>query len=256
MGQGPRIDLNADVGESFGPWPMGDDSQLLRLVTSANVACGFHAGDPAVMDRTVGLVAEAGLALGAHPGYPDLRGFGRRAMTANPAEVEADVLYQVAALAGFARAHGVALSHVKPHGALYNQAAAEPPLARAVARAVARYSPELRLVGLAGSGAMREAAAEAGLRFVAEAFPDRRYEADGTLRDRRHPDAVLTDPAAVARQAVMLAREGCVIAVNGAVIHLRAETLCLHGDHPAALANGRVVRDALAGAGLEVRAIA
>ncbi len=255
MGQGPRIDLNADVGESFGPWPMGDDARLLPLVTSANVACGFHAGDPQVMDRTVALVAQAGVALGAHPGYPDLRGFGRRAMAAEPAEVEADVLYQVAALAGFARAHGLTLSHAKPHGALYNQAAAEPPLARAVARGVARFSAELRLVGLASSQPMREAAAEAGLRFAAEAFPDRRYEADGSLRSRRLPDAVLTDPAAVARQAVMLAREGCALAVDGSVVHLRAETLCLHGDHPAALANARAVREALAAAGLEVRAM-
>ena len=247
------IDLNADVGESFGAWQMGADAELLAFVTSVNVACGFHAGDPQVMDRTVGLAVRAGVAVGAHPGYPDLRGFGRRALAAEPAEVEADVLYQVGALAVFASAHGTRLHHVKPHGALYNQAAVDPALARAIARGVARASQELVLVGLAGSRAMREAAASQGLRFAAEAFVDRRYLADGTLQSRRLPGSVLSDPAAAAAQAVRLVREGVVETADGKEVAVEAETFCLHGDQPAALAVARAVRAALEDAGVTVQ---
>jgi UPF0271 protein len=247
------IDLNADVGESFGAWQMGADAELLAFVTSVNVACGFHAGDPQVMDRTVGLAVRAGVAVGAHPGYPDLRGFGRRALAAEPAEVEADVLYQVGALAVFASSHGARLRHVKPHGALYNQAAVDPALARAIARGVARASQELVLVGLAGSRAMREAAASHGLRFAAEAFVDRRYLADGTLQSRRLPGSVLSDPAAAAAQAVRLVREGVVETADGKEVAVEAETFCLHGDQPAALAVARAVRAALEDAGVTVQ---
>jgi UPF0271 protein len=249
------IDLNADVGESFGAWHMGADAELLAFVSSVNVACGFHAGDPQVMDRTVGLAVRAGVAVGAHPGYHDLRGFGRRAIAAEPAEVEADVIYQVGALAAFAAAHGTRLTHVKPHGALYNQAATDPVLARAIARGVARAGRELVMVGLAGSRAMREAAASQGLRFAAEAFVDRRYLADGTLQSRRVPGSVLSDPAAAAAQAVRLVREGVVECADGTEVAVEAETFCLHGDQPAALAVARAVRAALEEAGVPVQAL-
>jgi UPF0271 protein len=248
-----RIDLNADVGESFGPYEMGADAELLGCVTSANIACGFHAGDPMVMDRTVALAARAGVAVGAHPGHFDLRGFGRRAIPAEPAEVERDVLYQVGALMAFARAHGATLAHVKPHGALYNQAAVDEAVARAVARGVARAGRDLVLVGLCTTHAMRRAAEAEGLRFAGEAFADRRYNPDGTLQSRRMPGSVITDPASAAAQAVRIAREGLVEAVGGATVKLSAETLCVHGDNPSAVENARAVRRALEEAGIEVR---
>lgn len=247
------IDLNADVAESFGAWTMGADESLLSCVTSVNIACGFHAGDPRVMDRTVGLAARAGLAIGAHPGHWDLRGFGRRTISAEPGEVEADVLYQVGALAAFAHAHGSRLAHVKPHGALYNQAVLDDALARAIARGVARARHDLILVGLASSQAMRRAAEAEGLRFAAEAFADRRYEPDGTLQSRKLPGAVIEDPQAAAEQAVRIARSGTVVASDGRELKLAADTLCLHGDNPRAVDNARAVRRALEGAGVELR---
>jgi UPF0271 protein len=250
------IDLNADVGESFGAWTMGADEPLLACLTSVNIACGFHAGDPRVMDRTVELAARAGLAIGAHPGYWDLRGFGRRAIAADPAEVEADVLYQVGALAAFALAHDARLVHVKPHGALYNQAAQDAALARAIARGVARAGGGLVLVGLAGSSAMRAAADAEGLRFAAEAFADRRYNADGTLLSRRLPGALIVDPEAAAAQALHIARDGRVVAADGREVAIEAQTLCLHGDTPGALANAQAVRGALDAAGIAVRPLA
>jgi 5-oxoprolinase (ATP-hydrolysing) subunit A len=250
-----HIDLNADLGEGFGAWRMGDDEGLLRVVTSANVACGFHAGDPSVIDRTVQLAVRAGVAVGAHPSHFDLRGFGRRTMTVDPAEVEADVLYQVGAVAAFARAHGGRLTHVKPHGALYNQSATDEALATAVARGVARFDPGLLLVGLASSATMRRAAVSQGLRFAGEAFADRRYEADGTLVSRSAKDAVLADPGEAAAQAVRIAQGGDVLARGGGAVALRAETLCVHGDTPGALALALAVRAALEGAGIAVRAL-
>jgi len=250
-----RIDVNADLGESFGAWTMGADEELLGLVSSANVACGFHAGDPVVMDLTVARAVQAGVALGAHPSHFDLRGFGRREIAASPHEVEADVIYQVGALAAFARSHGARLVHVKPHGALYNQAAVDEALAGAIARATARVDRELVLVGLASSSAMRRAAEEAGLRYAAEAFADRAYEADGSLRPRRLPGAVITDPEQAAAQALGIARDGLVRAASGAEVALRAETICLHGDNPHALAIARAVRRAFEAAGIEVRSL-
>jgi UPF0271 protein len=249
-----RIDLNADVGESFGAWRMGTDEALLEHVTSANVACGFHAGDPSVIERTVAAAARAGVAVGAHPSHFDLRGFGRREIRAAPAEVEADVLYQVGALAAFARAHGAPLVHVKPHGALYNQAADDPALAAAIARAVARAGRELALVGLAGSSAMRAAAASEGLRFAAEAFVDRAYHSDGRLVPRSHAGSVISDPSVAAENAVRLARERVVRSFDGGELAVEADTLCLHGDNPNALALARAVREALERAGVEVKA--
>ena len=251
-----RVDLNADMGEGFGVYPLGRDADLLAVVTSANIACGFHAGDPSVMDRTVALAVQAGVSIGAHPGFPDLRGFGRRRVDADPAEVERDVLYQVGALQAFTRAHGSRVVHVKAHGALYNQAAEEEPLARAVARGIARAGQDLVMVGLASTEVMRRAAEETGLRFAAEGFADRRYERDGTLQSRKIPGSLITDPAAAADQALRIARDGTVVATDGSEIRLRADTLCLHGDNPAAVANAAAVRRALEQAGVEVRSFA
>jgi 5-oxoprolinase (ATP-hydrolysing) subunit A len=244
-----HIDLNCDMGESFGAYTLGDDAAILPYITSANVACGFHAGDPQVMDATVRLCAAAGVRVGAHPSTPDLQGFGRREMSLAPEEAEALVLYQVGALAAFARAAGVTLTHVKPHGALYNQAARDPALAAAVARGVARFSRELALVGLAGS-ALLAAALEAGLPSAGEGFPDRAYNPDGSLRSRRLPGAVLDDPNQIAANAVRLARDG-IVTPGG---QIKVDTLCLHGDNPIAVQAAQAVRAALESAGINVTA--
>ena len=248
-----RIDLNADMGEGLGPWPMGEDAALVRLVTSVNVACGFHAGDPLTIRRTVRLALDAGAEIGAHPGYPDLVGFGRRAMEMAPDELEAAVLYQVAALDGMVRAEGGRLAHVKPHGALYHRAATDPAAAAAVARAVARVHERLRILGPAGS-ALLVAAVGLGLRTTREAFADRVYEPDGHLRARTLPGALHAEPAAAAAQAVSIARDGLVVASDGSRLRVEADTLCVHGDTPGAPAIARAVRDALIAAGVAVRA--
>jgi UPF0271 protein len=248
------MDLNADLGESFGRWTLGDDERLVTHITSANVACGFHAGDFRVMERTVALCRVAGVAVGAQPGYPDLLGFGRRALPFEPDEVESMVRYQVGALEAFCRAAGVELHHVKPHGALYNQAAVTPDLAAAIARAVARFSRDVPLYGLASSSAMAAAAADAGLRFVPEAFADRRYLADGTLQPRAVAGSVITDPAVAAAQAVAIARDGAVVAADGSRIPVRAETICCHGDTQGAVEIAAAVRSALEAAGIAVAA--
>lgn len=247
---GVRIDLNADLGEGC-----ADDAALLAVVTSANVACGFHAGHPELMARTARAAASAGVAVGAHPSFPDREGFGRRAMQRSPAAVEADVSDQVGALLAICRAHGVRLVHVKPHGALYNQAAVDPELAAAIARAVHAVDPGLVLVGLASSRAMREAAANLGLRYACEAFADRRYETDGTLLSRNETGALVSSVEAAAEQAVRIATRGEVVAVDGSLVRLRADTLCLHGDSPGALQLARAVRSALAAKGVTVAAL-
>ena len=248
------IDLNSDVGESFGAWSIGSDEALIPLVTSVNIACGAHAGDPLVMDRTVRLARDHGVAVGAHPGYPDLSGFGRRRLEMDPRELEASVLYQIGALAAFTRAAGVPLRHVKPHGALYNVAAVDAGVARAVARAVARFAGDAVLVGLAGS-VMLEVARDEGLRTAAEAFADRAYEPDGTLRARRLAGAVHADPEVAAEQALAIARDRRVRAYDGSVLRIEADTLCIHGDTPGAVEYARAVRDALESAGVELRPI-
>jgi UPF0271 protein len=250
----PRIDLNADVGESFGPWRIGQDEELVPLVTSVNVACGFHAGDPLVIESTIRLAVTAGVAVGAHPGYPDLQGFGRRALDLPPAELEAVVLYQVAAVAGIARALGTELRHVKAHGALYNRAARDPSVALPIARAIRRLSADLMFVGLAGS-AMVTVAREEGLRVAEEAFADRGYRADGSLVPRDQPGALLPGPTETAAQAVSIARDGRVATVDGGWLELRADTICLHGDTPEAPERARAVGEALAAVGVEVRAL-
>ncbi len=249
-----RIDLNADAGESFGAWSMGYDTALFPHVTSVNIACGFHAGDPSVLRRTIRMAAAAGLRVGAHPGLPDLQGFGRRSMGLTPSEVEDVVLYQVAAVAGIARAEGVRIAHVKPHGALYNQAVGDPSIADAIARAVAKADPMLVLVGLAGS-ALVDAARRAGLQGEAEAFADRAYLADGSLVPRGLEGAVIDDLATVAARAVGIVRDRCVSTLNGAAeLDLRADTLCIHGDTPGASGLARAVRMALEAAGVRVAA--
>jgi UPF0271 protein len=248
------MDLNADLGESFGHWRLGDDERLVRHLTSANLACGFHAGDFRVMEATVGLCKRAGVAVGAQPGYPDLLGFGRRPMPFTADEVEAIVLYQVGALEAFCRAHGVPMQHVKPHGALYNQAAADPALARAIARAVARFDDRLALFGLASSSAMADAAGEAGLRFVPEAFADRRYRPDGSLVPRDEPGALIADPERAAQQAVAIASAGEVEASDGSAVRIRAESICCHGDTPGAVEIAASVRNGLEATGVTVAA--
>ena len=249
-----RIDLNADVGESFGAWRLGEDEDLIPLVSSVNVACGFHAGDPLTMERTVRLAVAAGVAVGAHPGFPDLAGFGRRELTMPRAELEAAILYQVGAIAAFARDAGVEVRHVKPHGALYNLAARDPGTAEAVAAAVRRFSREVVLVGLAGS-VMLEAGRAAGLAVAAEGFADRAYEPDGRLRSRRMPGALLDDPGLVGAQARRLATERSVIAIDGTVVRVDADTICVHGDAPGAADRARAARAALGQAGIEIRAL-
>ena len=249
-----RVDLNADVGEGVGPWPMGDDERLIPLVTSVNVACGAHAGDPLTIDRTVRAAAAHGVAVGAHPGYPDLVGFGRRDLDMAPDELEASLVYQIGAVAAFARAAGTPLRHVKPHGALYNLAARDPAVAATIARAVARVSGDLVLVGLAGSSLLT-AAADAGLASAAEAFADRAYEADGTLRSRRQPGAVLGSPDLAAAQALSIVRDGCVTSHDGEVVAVRADTICIHGDTPGAAEFATAIRAALADAGVTIAAL-
>ena len=247
-----RIDINCDMGESFGAWGMGNDAGVLPFVTSVNLACGFHGGDPRVMDRTVAMAVRAKVAIGAHPSHFDLRGFGRRPLEVEPTEVECDVVYQVGALHAFVRSYDARLTHVKPHGALYNQAAEDLLLARAIARGVARVSLDLRLVGPAGSSALRRAAEEEGLLYAAEAFADRGYAADGSLLSRKLDGGVILDPQAAAAQALRIVTERKVIAADGRALPLVADTSCLHGDNPNAEEIAWAVRQALEQAGVEV----
>ena len=243
------IDLNADVGEGC------DDESLLPFLTSANVACGMHAGSPTLMDRTVALALERGVRVGAHPGYADAANFGRTEMQLPCDEVENLVLYQVAALDGFVRSRGGRLAHVKAHGALYNQAARDVDLALAIARAVRRYREDLVLVGLAGSKLL-DAAGEIGLASAGEAFADRRYLPDGALMPRSRPGSVLTDPAEAAEQAVRIARDGFVVTSDGSRLPVVAKTLCLHGDTPGAPRIASAVRERLERSGIHISPLA
>jgi UPF0271 protein len=241
------IDLNADVGEGF-----PDDAELIPLVTSVNVACGAHAGGPETIRRTIELAVAAGAAVGAHPSYPDREGFGRREMDLPHERLRASLVQQIRAVEAGVVAAGVPLRHVKPHGALYNRAARDPAVAALVAEAVLEVSPTLALVGLAGSASLTAARA-VGLPAVAEAFADRRYEADGRLRDRRFPDALVDDPAAAGAQAVSIAVSGGVATIDGSFLRIVAESICVHGDQPGAAARARGVRAALERAGIELR---
>jgi len=246
-----QIDLNADLGEGSDAWESSADRKLLGLVSSASVACGFHAGDPVRMRRIVIEAARLGVSVGAHPGYPDREGFGRRELNATPDEITAYVTSQVGALIGCATAEGVRVRYVKPHGALYNRAARDPDTARAVAEAVRKVDASLAVLGLAGSG-MVGAARAAGLRAVPEAFLDRGYAVDGSLLPRDQPGAVIADPDLAAERALRLVREGTIAAVDGSPLHLRAESFCVHGDGPRAVELLSTVRAALEGAGVTV----
>jgi UPF0271 protein len=248
----PAVDLNADLGESFGSHPLGQDSLLIPLLSSAHIACGFHAGDPRVIDRTVRLCRDAGVQIGAHPSFPDLVGFGRRPMGVSAHEAETDVVYQVSAIDGFCRRHGAELRHVKAHGALYNQAAGDAGLARAVAAGVASIGPDLLVVCQSGTR-MERAALEAGLTVVYEGFADRAYNPDGTLASRQLEGSVLSDPERVLDQALRMVTEGTVVAVDGSVVELRVDTLCVHGDNPEALALVGALRERLTAAGVDLR---
>ena len=239
------MDLNADLGEGM------DDGPILPFLTSANVACGLHAGGPATMDRTVAQALARGVRIGAHPGYPDRENFGRTAMDLPLEEVRALVLYQLGALDAFVRARGGRLSHMKAHGALYNRAAKDLPLARAIAEAVRAYRGDLVLVGLAGSAQLSEARA-LGLRAVGEAFADRRYLPDGSLMPRSEPGSVLRQAAEAAEQALRIAKEGFVVAADGSRVRVDAETLCLHGDTAGAVQMARAVRERLESAGVGI----
>lgn len=248
-----RVDLNCDMGESFGTYTIGADEQVMGLITSANIACGFHAGDPLVMQRTVRLAKAHGVAVGAHPGFRDLAGFGRRPLQCSPDELYADILYQIGALAAFCRAERVDLRHVKPHGALYNMANADPHLAQAVARAVADFDRELALFALPGS-ALAAAGAAAGLRVVCEVFADRAYNPDGSLVARSRPGAVLTDPQAAAEQARQMVLSGQVRALSGELVPVQADTICVHGDNPQAVPFIQQIRSVLEAAGVHLAA--
>ncbi len=250
-----RIDLNGDVGESFGAYEIGHDAALIPVLTSANVACGFHAGDPGVMRATVALAREHGIAIGAHPGFPDLAGFGRREIKATAREVEDFVAYQIGALAGIAAAQSMRVTHVKPHGALYNMAARDEVLADAIARATASVDRSLMLFGLPGSKSL-DAARRHGLRAVSEAFADRAYRADGSLVPRSEPGAVIDDADAVVERAVSIARDRVVVAADGTRVTLDVETICVHGDTPGAAVLAARIRQALSDAGIQIRAVA
>ncbi|MHA7967452.1 5-oxoprolinase subunit PxpA [Paenibacillus sp. CAU 1782] len=246
-----RIDLNCDMGEGYGIYTIGEDTEIIKHITSANIACGFHAGDPGTMRRTVRLAAEHGVAIGAHPGLPDLSGFGRRRMEIDPADAYEMTLYQIGALQAIAAGEGVSLSHVKPHGALYNMAAKSRELADAIAEAVYKADGGLMLYGLSGSQLIA-AAERLGLRAMHEVFGDRSYEEDGSLTPRGEPDAVLQHSEDVAAQVYRLVTEGKVMTRQGTPLLLQADTVCIHGDTPGAGRHAAALRAALERLGLEI----
>ncbi|MGX9788397.1 LamB/YcsF family protein [Mycobacterium sp. MMS18-G62] len=247
------VDLNADLGESFGVWQLGDDEAMLDVVTSANVACGFHAGDAATLARTCRAAAERGVRIGAQVSYRDLAGFGRRFIDVHPEELTAEIVYQIGALHALARAAGSAVSYVKPHGALYNAIVSHRSQARAVAQAVHTVDPTLPVLGLAGSAFFSEAE-ELGLRTVPEAFADRSYRPDGQLVSRRERHAVLRDVAEIADRVASMVGAGRVAAVDGSTIPITVESICVHGDSPGAVEIANAVRDRLMADGVEIRA--
>ena len=245
-----RVDLNCDLGESFGNYRI-DDSEIIRVITSANVACGCHAGDPVVMDATCARIREAGIQIGAHPGYPDLQGFGRRNMALSPQEAQDYVIWQVGALQAFCKKHGLAMQHVKPHGALYNTSAKNYDLALAIAEGVKAVDPDLILMGLAGSESIR-AAKDAGLKTAQEVFADRAYEEDGSLRARTKEGAMITDEDEAVQRMIRMVREGKVRTYGGADIDIQADSICVHGDNAKALLFVKKLRDALTAEGIQI----
>jgi UPF0271 protein len=249
-----QIDMNSDVGESFGIYKLGLDEEVIPHITSANIACGFHAGDPGVMRKTVALAKQFGVEVGAHPGFPDLMGFGRRNVDATLEEIQDYVVYQTGALQAFAQSQGLKLQHVKAHGSLYNMAVANPKIWEAIAEAMAKVDRELILVVLASSKreSLLEMGKRQGTRIAFEAFPDRAYNKDGSLVSRREEGAVIHDHEMVAKRALKMAVEGKVIATDGTEIELRADTLCVHGDNPAAVQMVKKIRQELKNAGVTV----
>lgn len=250
----PSIDLNCDMGESFGAYTIGKDEEILDLITSANIACGFHAGDPTVMRKTVRMAAEKGVGIGAHPGLPDLMGFGRRNIQISPQEAYDMTVYQIGALAAFAKAEGSTVRHVKPHGALYNMAAKDTGLAEAIAKAVYDVSPDLILFGLAGSELVK-AGEKAGLKTASEVFADRTYQQDGALTPRREPNALIKDRETAAKQVIRMIKEGMVTSVQGEDVSVRADTICIHGDGRQALHFAAFIRQSLEQEGIEIEKI-
>jgi UPF0271 protein len=238
-----KIDLNSDLGESFGPWAMGDDASMLDIVTSANIACGFHAGDPAGILSVLKEAVARDVVIGAHVGYRDLVGFGRRVMEPSSSELIGDVIYQIGALEGLARAAGTTISYVKPHGALYNTIAKDRRQGADVIAAIKAVNPSLALLVLAGAPIV-EQAREAGLKVVCEAFADRAYNSDGSLVNRRIAGAVIHDPELITKRMLRLVREGVVEAVDGSIVPLQADSICVHGDNPAAVQTAKALRDA------------
>jgi UPF0271 protein len=250
----PTIDLNCDMGESFGPWLMGRDAELMEHVTSVNIACGFHAGDPTTIRKTVEVAIDKGVAIGAHPGYPDLQGFGRRNMSMQANEIYDIVLYQVAALRGICESLGGKLHHVKPHGALYNQAAKNAEMAAAIVKGVRAIDPGLIFYGASGSELISEAE-KYGLVTASEVFADRTYQPDGSLTPRTNPDALITDENASIAQATQMVSDGSVTALSGENVLVRADTICIHGDGEHALEFALALRKAFAERGITVRPI-
>ena len=246
-----KVDLNCDLGESFGNYTCGMDASVIPHISSANVACGFHAGDPLVMQKTVALAAKHGTAVGAHPGFPDLVGFGRRNMAVSPAELKAMMIYQIGALKAFCRSQGVTLQHVKPHGAMYNMAAKDRKLADAICEAIAEVDDSLILLGLSGSEMLKAAKAK-GLRCASEVFADRAYEPDGSLTPRALEGSVITDEEEAINRVLQMVKSGTVVARNGQVIPIEADSICLHGDGVKAVEFARRIRQALTDSGVEI----
>jgi UPF0271 protein len=248
------IDLNSDLGESFGAYRVGHDAELFPLISSANAACGFHGGDPRVMERTVAAVQRHGIAIGAHPGFPDLVGFGRRAVVATTDEVRTDTLYQLGALDAFCRPAGMRLQHVKAHGALYHVAFEDAPVAEAIVAAVKAYDPSLIIFAMPGS-ALHAAATAAGLPVAREGFADRAYNADGSLVSRRMPGALITDAEVAAERMLRVVADGRLTTVDGAEIDLEIDTICIHSDTPGAIAIARAIRERFEEAGISIQSV-
>ena len=249
-----KVDLNCDLGESFGAYKIGMDEEVLQYISSANIACGWHAGDSMVMEKTVALAKKNNTAIGAHPGFPDLVGFGRRNLAATPAEVKTYIKYQVGALQAFAKAEGVKLQHVKPHGALYNMAAKDPKLAMAIAEAIKEGDSSLILMGLANSE-MIKAGEALGLQVANEVFADRAYNDDGTLVARSLPGAVIHDKDLAIKRVIRMVKEGKVESINGKDVEIKVHSICIHGDNPEALVFSKNIREALINEGIEISSL-
>ena len=246
-----KVDLNSDLGESFGRYTLGMDADILQLVSSANVACGYHASDPLVMNKTIAMAKETGVRVGAHPGFPDLMGFGRRNMDVSPAEAKAYTLYQLGALDAFCKAHGVKMQHVKPHGAMYNMAVKDYALSKAICEAIYEYDKDLIVMALSG-GELVHAAEDMGLKVAREVFADRAYEEDGSLVNRRKEGAMITDENEAIARVVRMIKEQKVTAITGKDIPIKADSVCVHGDGVKALAFVKKIRETLTAEGVEI----